>query len=68
MMLPDLSEFCLFQRQQQGLTQREVSERSGVPESTLGGFERGRFIPNIYTIECIVDSLGYELRIEKKGG
>ena len=67
-MLQDLSEFCMLERQKQGLSQKEVSKRSGVSASTIGGFERGQFVPNIYTVECIIEALGYELQVMKKEG
>ena len=58
----------MLERQKQGLSQKEVSKRSGVSASTISGFERGQFVPNIYTVECIIEALGYELQVVKKEG
>lgn len=45
-------------RLQAGLTQREVSERTGIAEPTLRSYEAGRLNPKYETIQKIADALG----------
>lgn len=45
-------------RLQAGLTQREVSERTGIAEATLRSYEAGRLNPKYETIKNIADAIG----------
>lgn len=44
-------------RLDRGLTQNELSERSGIPLSTISSIERGRHTPTILVVEALADAL-----------
>jgi ribosome-binding protein aMBF1 (putative translation factor) len=46
------------------LTQKELSEKTGIRQSNLSRIERGTSIPNIATLHTIAKGLGKKLHIE----
>jgi len=51
-------------RRRSGLTQAELANRAGVPQSTVAKIERGRRDPSLSTLERLVRAAGLELRIQ----
>jgi transcriptional regulator with XRE-family HTH domain len=51
-------------RRLSGLTQAELANRAGVPQSTVAKIERGRRDPSLSTLERLVRAAGLELRIQ----
>ena len=49
-------------REEQGLLQRELAERAGLPVRTIGRIERGEVDVRIGTLQKIADALGIEIR------
>lgn len=54
-------------RKQNKLTQKELAALTGNPQQVISRIERRDMIPSIKVFSNILDSLGYELRIVKKG-
>lgn len=46
------------------LTQKELSEKTGIRQSNISRIERGATIPNISTLKTLAKGLGKELHIE----
>jgi len=46
-----------------GLTQAELAERAGVPQSTVGRIESGARVPSVSLIERLIAAAGFELRV-----
>ena len=51
-------------RREQGLTQTQLAERLGRPQSLISAIESGRMSPHIETIVAIARELGHGVRIE----
>lgn len=51
-------------RKEQGLTQQQLAERLGRPQSLISAIESGRMSPHIETIVAIARELGQRVRIE----
>ena len=51
-------------RKEQGLTQQQLAERLGRPQSLISAIESGRMSPHIETIVAIARELGHSVRIE----
>ena len=51
-------------RKEQGLTQSQLAERLGRPQSLISAIESGRVSPHIETIVAIARELGQKLRID----
>lgn len=51
-------------RKEQGLTQAQLAERLGRPQSLISAIESGRQSPHIETIVAIARELGHRVRIE----
>lgn len=46
-----------------GLSQRELSRRSGVAQSAIARIERGQQVPRTDTLERLLRACGFELRL-----
>lgn len=51
-------------RKEQGLTQQQLAERLGRPQSLISAIESGRMSPHIETIVAIARELGHSVRID----
>jgi transcriptional regulator with XRE-family HTH domain len=50
-------------RREAGLTQAELSRRSGIPRSVLSTYEHGRRQPAVAALACIAQAAGLEIRV-----
>jgi transcriptional regulator with XRE-family HTH domain len=50
-------------RRAAGLSQRELSRRTGVPQSAIARIERGLQVPRADTLEKLLTACGFELRL-----
>ncbi len=50
-------------RKRAGLTQVELAERAGVPQSTVARVESGARTPSTDLVERLVRATGYEIRV-----
>lgn len=46
-----------------GISQRELSGRTGVPQSAIARIERGRQVPRADTLDKLLEACGFELRL-----
>lgn len=63
------SEFALMQsmidaRKAAGLTQKQLSERTGIAQSDISKLESGSGNPSLRTLQRLADGLGMVLRLE----
>ena len=49
-------------RRRAGLTQAELAERAGVPQSTVGRIESGARDPSTALVERLIRAAGFEIR------
>ena len=62
-------EFAIMQamidaRNSSGLTQKQLSERSGIAQGDISKLENGNGNPSIRTLKRLADAMGKKLRIE----
>ena len=53
------------------MSQEELAEKTGLTNYSISNWERALYEPKFFTVECILDVLGYEIKIvpkEKKNG
>lgn len=50
-------------RRAAGVSQRELSRRTGVPQSAIARIERGQQVPRADTLERLLKACGFELRL-----
>jgi transcriptional regulator with XRE-family HTH domain len=50
-------------RRTAGFSQRELSRRTGVPQSAIARIERGQQMPRADTLERLLEACGFELRL-----
>lgn len=55
-------------RRAAALSQRELSRRTGVPQSAIARIERGRQVPRADTLEKLLRACGFELRLAPTRG
>lgn len=51
-------------RQQSGLTQKELSERTGIAQGDISRLERGNANPSIRTLQRLARGMGMMLKLE----
>ena len=62
-------EFAIIQamvdaRRQSGLTQKELSERTGIAQADISKLERGNSNPSLRTLLRLADGLNMQLKVE----
>ncbi len=62
-------EFAIVQamidaRKQNGLTQKQLSERTGIAQGDISKLENGSANPSIRTLQRLADGMGMRLKIE----
>jgi transcriptional regulator with XRE-family HTH domain len=48
-------------RRRAGLTQRQLSEKAGIPQETIARIERSRVDPRVQTLDRLLGTCGYGL-------
>jgi len=61
-----ISHSIATRRVAQGMSQRELAEKSGVSRTTLQELDRGDHIPHLRQLARILDALGFELVAQRK--
>ena len=59
----DIQELILSTRLDYGLTQKQLSEKTGLSQANISRIENGQALPNLGTLEKIADSFGKRLVI-----
>ncbi len=57
-----------YARRGAGLTQRQLAERAGMPQATVGRIEAGLITPRVDTLEKLLRAAGRELSVERRPG
>lgn len=57
-----------YARRQAGLTQRELSARTGVPQPAIARIERGRVSPTVATLDRLLAGMGKSVDLAPKIG
>lgn len=57
-----------YARRGAGLTQRQLAERAGVPQATVGRIEAGQVTPRTDTLDGLLRATGQELGIGPRPG
>jgi len=55
-------------RRRAGVTQRELAQRAGVPQATVGRIESGAVQPKVETLLLLLNAAGYELSLRPRRG
>jgi len=50
------------------LTQRQLAEKTGVPQSTVGRIEAGTTMPRVDTFERLLEACGMDIELTHKRG
>lgn len=53
-------------RKAMGISQRELAQRCGLPQSTVGRIEAGLVVPNLLTLAKIAEVLQLEISVRPK--
>ena len=59
-----IGKFISALRRAKGLTQRELSERTGITQSDLSKLENGSANPSTKTLQRLAEGMGMRLKIE----
>jgi predicted transcriptional regulator len=53
-----------YARKRAGLTQRQLAEKTGVPQSTIGRIEAGIVDPRVRTLSRLIRACRFDLEVE----
>lgn len=59
----NLADFVCSHRKKHNLTQRQLAEKAGVPQSTIGRIESGKTEPSINMLEKIASATNCVLKV-----
>jgi transcriptional regulator with XRE-family HTH domain len=57
-----------YVRARAGMSQRQLAERAGVPQSAIARMEGGKTSPRAETLERLLSACGFELEVEPARG
>ncbi len=63
-----IAEWVNGARRSAGLTQRELAERSGIPQPTIARIESGKQMPRADTLDRLLRACGWELDMAVRRG
>jgi len=64
----DVAEWVNGARRSAGLSQRQLAERSGVPQPTIARIESGKQMPRADTLDRLLRACGWELDMSLRRG
>lgn len=53
-------------REQKGWTQKKLADKSGINPNSVSHYECGKHEPSYFAVECLLEAMGYELKIVRK--
>lgn len=60
----DISELLLTLRKELGISQRQLSEITGIPQANISRIENGHYLPSLLILKRLADGLGRRLTID----
>ncbi len=61
----ELIQAVIDAREKKQLTQRELSQKTSIPQSTIARIETGAVSPRIETLNRLLIAMGYRLKVVK---
>ena len=59
-----IAQAMIDARKESGLTQKQLSERTGIAQADISKLERGNANPSLRTLQRLADGMGMNVRIE----
>lgn len=63
----DIYAYCKYIRKKEGITQKQLSNMTQIPQSGLARIESGHSNVSLSTLSAYLDPLGYKIEIVKRG-
>ena len=60
----DISELLVSTRKEIGISQRQLAEKTGVPQANISKIENGHYLPSLAILKRLADGLGRRLVID----
>ncbi len=60
----DISELLLSTRKEIGISQRQLSEITGIPQANISKIENGHYLPSLLILKRLADGLNRRLVID----
>ena len=60
----DIGELLLNMRKDMGISQRHLSEITGIPQANISKIENGHYLPSLLILKRLADALGRRLVID----
>ena len=60
----DIGELLLNMRKDMGISQRHLSEITGIPQANISKIENGHYLPSLLILKRLADALGKRLVID----
>lgn len=60
----EISELVQMARKETGLSQKQLSEKTGIPQANISKIENGYYIPSVDILKRIADAFGKRLIVD----
>lgn len=60
----EISELIVTIRKESGMSQRQLSEKTGIPQANISKIENGNYIPSLQILKRLADGLSRRLVID----
>ncbi len=60
----DISELLTSIRKEIGISQRQLAEKTGIPQANISKIENGHYLPSLTILKRLADGLGRRLVID----
>lgn len=60
----EVQELLVYTRTRLDISQKELSERTGISETDISNIETGRSVPSLAELKCLTDGMGKRLVID----
>lgn len=60
----DICELLLSTRKEIGISQYQLSERTGIPQANISKIENGHYLPSLQILKRLADGLGRRLVVD----
>lgn len=60
----DISELLVSIRKDIGMSQRQLAEKTGIPQANISKIENGHYLPSLMILKRLADGLGRRLVID----
>ena len=60
----EISELLVFVRKELNISQKQLSQKTGIPQANISKIENGKYLPSLLILKRLCDGLGKKLVVD----